>query len=304
MEQLKHIMTIFDEAHEQQTALLRGIELSRRCGANLHIVSVLYSTLNFIHGDILVETEEVLRQRLIERRNVEIDTILTTVNTDDINITRDILWTPVAHEEVAQLCREYKVDLVIKTASKHSRLEGFIHTPQDWLLLRECPCSVLIVTTETWPQGSKVLAAVDTTSADAEHRVLNKRILEQAAMMGEILQDPVHVATACAPLPVLIDMDYTVIDPNVYVDNVRANAEKHGQAIVADSAVANDNFHVVIGQPEFAINELAEKLDSRMIVLGTVSRSGLNGYLIGNTAEQMLYNMTCDILAVKPQPSN
>ena len=100
MEQLKHIMVIFDEAHEQQTALLRGIELSRVSGANLHIVSVLYSTLNFIHGDILVETEEVLRQRLIERRNAEIDTILTTVNTDDINITRDILWTPVAHEEV------------------------------------------------------------------------------------------------------------------------------------------------------------------------------------------------------------
>lgn len=301
MEQIKRIMVIYDESHEQQSALLRGIELSHKTGAKIHIVSVLYSTLNFIHGDILVETEEVLRQRLIERRNAEIDHVLSEIDTDGITFSRDILWTPVAHEEVAQLCREYHVDLLIKTATKHSRLEGFVHTPQDWSLLRECPCSVLLVTEDVWPSGSSILAAIDTTSPDAEHQSLNSRILEQATLMGTLLEDEVHAGTACAPLPVLIDMDYTAIDPNVYVEKVQESAVKRGKAIIADSTINPSNLHTVIGQPEFAIADLADKLDSRMIVIGTVSRTGLAGYLIGNTAEQILYNMHCDILTVKPE---
>ena len=280
---------------------MRGIELSHKTGAVVHIVSVLYSTLNFINGDILVETEEVLRQRLIERRNTEIDNILSRIDTDGITFSRDILWTPVAHEVIAQLCREYEVELLIKTASRHSRLEGFIHTPQDWSLLRDCPCSVLIVTEEAWPGGSTILAAIDTTSPDAEHQSLNDRILEQASLMGELLDDEVHAGTACAPLPVLIDMDYTAIDPNVYVEKVHESATKRGEAIIADSNINSSNLHVVVGQPEFAIAELADEIDSRMIVIGTVSRTGLAGYLIGNTAEQILYNMHCDILAVKPE---
>ena len=49
-----------------------------------------------------------------------------------------------------------------------------------------------------------------------------------------------------------------------------------------------------------ALCTLADELESRMIVLGTVARTGFKGYMIGNTAEQILYYMHCDILAVKP----
>ena len=34
--------------------------------------------------------------------------------------------------------------------------------------------------------------------------------------------------------------------------------------------------------------------------MGAVSRSGLKGFLIGNTAERMLDRLGCDILIVKP----
>jgi universal stress protein E len=300
MEQLKRIMVVFDESHDTQTALLRAIELCRVTPAEIHIVSTLYSTLNFINGEILVETEELLRERLMERREREIEHVLEKLDVDTLNITHEVLWTPVAHAEISHLCKADGYDLLIKTASRHLRLEGFIHTPLDWHLLRECPCPVLIVTEEKWPKGSTILAAIDAISGEPEHMALNGRIIEHATYMGDLLDDEVHAATACPPLPVLVDLEYTTIDPHVYLEQMKATALARSKEAIKDTFLPGDNMHVVVGSPELALAELAEKLNSRMIVMGTVSRSGLKGYIMGNTAEQILYNMNCDILAIKP----
>jgi hypothetical protein len=37
-----------------------------------------------------------------------------------------------------------------------------------------------------------------------------------------------------------------------------------------------------------------------MVIMGAVSRSGLKRLLIGNTAERVLDQLSCDILVVKP----
>ena len=48
------------------------------------------------------------------------------------------------------------------------------------------------------------------------------------------------------------------------------------------------------------IPELAAKLEVGLIVMGTVSRTGVDGLLIGNTAEKILRQVDCSVLAVKP----
>ncbi len=37
-----------------------------------------------------------------------------------------------------------------------------------------------------------------------------------------------------------------------------------------------------------------------LLVLGTVARSGLGGFFIGNTAEKILNRIQCSVLALKP----
>jgi nucleotide-binding universal stress UspA family protein len=45
---------------------------------------------------------------------------------------------------------------------------------------------------------------------------------------------------------------------------------------------------------------LANRLEADLIVLGTVGRTGLQGLLLGNTAESVLLHSDCDVLTVKP----
>jgi nucleotide-binding universal stress UspA family protein len=45
---------------------------------------------------------------------------------------------------------------------------------------------------------------------------------------------------------------------------------------------------------------LAAKLEVGLIVMGTVSRTGVAGLLIGNTAGKILRQVDCSVLTVKP----
>jgi len=41
-------------------------------------------------------------------------------------------------------------------------------------------------------------------------------------------------------------------------------------------------------------------LQADLVVMGTVARTGIAGWLIGNTAEAILEQLQCSVLAVKP----
>jgi nucleotide-binding universal stress UspA family protein len=54
------------------------------------------------------------------------------------------------------------------------------------------------------------------------------------------------------------------------------------------------------GPAEQVVPELVNEYQIDLLVMGTVARSGFNGVLIGNTAERVLDEVRCSVLAVKP----
>jgi len=56
----------------------------------------------------------------------------------------------------------------------------------------------------------------------------------------------------------------------------------------------------VEGWADKVIPEFAEQQHIDLIVMGTVSRTGIPGFFIGNMAEKILLKINCSVLAVKP----
>ena len=54
------------------------------------------------------------------------------------------------------------------------------------------------------------------------------------------------------------------------------------------------------GMPDESIQQIADSRNADLIVMGTLGRTGIPGFFIGNTAERVLSNATCGVLAVKP----
>jgi universal stress protein E len=72
------------------------------------------------------------------------------------------------------------------------------------------------------------------------------------------------------------------------------------RALLDKARVDAGKVHLVDGLVEDALPELLTKLAARTLVLGALSRRWLQGFVIGNTAERLIHETTCDLLIVKP----
>ena len=58
--------------------------------------------------------------------------------------------------------------------------------------------------------------------------------------------------------------------------------------------------HLLKGHARDVIPKFAAKQRVELIVMGTVGRTGIPGVIIGNTAEAILNQVECSVIAVKP----
>jgi universal stress protein E len=87
------------------------------------------------------------------------------------------------------------------------------------------------------------------------------------------------------------------------VERERDGAEKRLAALLADypHVPRRPTTHLLKGEPGTVIAEFAEAKKIDLIVMGTVGRTGLAGFIMGNTAETILRAVRCSVIAVKPE---
>jgi nucleotide-binding universal stress UspA family protein len=255
-------------------------------------------------GDMLAN-----RRKLIERAvKPHLDELTITVNVLEGKIYLEAIRSVLTHGH----------DLVIKHTDVSQNLVSRIFGSQDMRLLRLCPCPVLI-TSPNWDGKFKhILAAVDFENPndvveDTIGNLLNKQILETAMAMtsreGSNL-DVVHV------FPVL---GFGIQQDGGYglQETETATYIKHRKPgfinllnrllMKLKKWVGDDLYnatvikpHIFWGNPNIEIPKQSKRLQSDLIVMGTVARTGVSGFIIGNTAELILENIECSVLAFKP----
>jgi nucleotide-binding universal stress UspA family protein len=59
--------------------------------------------------------------------------------------------------------------------------------------------------------------------------------------------------------------------------------------------------HFLEGDAYEIIPRLAEEKKIDLVIMGTIARTGLPGFFMGNTAESILNQLKCSVLAIKPE---
>ncbi|PCJ47995.1 MAG: universal stress protein UspE [Gammaproteobacteria bacterium] len=300
MDKLNKIIVIFDEKQEQQTAIERALELARLTRANIHVIATIFSNINVTFSHLQLDTEAIIRESMLNRLNKDLKSHIDSLDTSQVNISYETLWSPRPSIDIAEICESQGFDLLIKTANKHHLFDGVFHTPLDWHLLRECPCAVMLVSNKQHAKDRPLIVAIDANSDDHAHSSLNDKLLDSAQYFSKIFKDEIIAVNACPPLPVMTDLEYASIDPSSYIEEMKKIASANTLKVIRQFNLNESNMKILEGIPEVVIPGFAEQIDSPLIILGTVSRSGLSGFFLGNTAEHLLYNLQCDILAIKP----
>ena len=64
--------------------------------------------------------------------------------------------------------------------------------------------------------------------------------------------------------------------------------------------VLPENTHFRRGSAYQEILEVADQINPDLLVIGSQTRVGIDGFLIGNTSEKVLRYASCEILTMKP----
>jgi nucleotide-binding universal stress UspA family protein len=81
-------------------------------------------------------------------------------------------------------------------------------------------------------------------------------------------------------------------------DHLNALEKLIEQAGIADRS--NNHVQQLRGSPDTLIPQFVENNDIDILVMGTLARTGIPGFTIGNTAENIVQKLSCSLLALKP----
>lgn len=206
-------------------------------------------------------------------------------------------------------------DLVIKAAEEFDGIRRYLFASTDQHLLRKCPCPVWLVMPDQRRPARTVLAAVDIDEFSASEpetlTALNDRIVETAAKIALFEGARLHVIHVWeAPAEGLVRR-WSTSDDSVltYVRDVEKRHRAALDAVIArardtvgDGAAARFDLtrHLARGVPRIIIPAQARALGADILVMGTIARTGIPGFIIGNTAEDVLNGVDCSVVTVKP----
>jgi universal stress protein E len=206
------------------------------------------------------------------------------------------------YEAILRRAEQSQADLIVTDCHAGSHIAPSLWRFTDWELMRLSPVPVLIVKRPRLYHRPNVLAAVDPSHAFSKPTQLDGEILDLSAAFSVALRGEMHVIHAFLPSVEAVQASTGVAAGAAFqTDLVARNAAATSLDSVLDSRdIPVANRHLVSGHPTDALTPGVTQLSADILVLGCIARSGVRRFLIGNTAEQLIYRVPCDLLMVKP----
>lgn len=269
---LSSIVIVVDPTQTRHPALERGIVSARETGAQLHLITPVFQ-----NADPAGRVDpELGRQGIIHEYERQLFRLADHSDSKNLEISCEAIWDEQPVRAIIEAAARHGADMVFKEASDIQVSGRRFGQRDDWELLRNSPCPVLMVKGKNAWQSRKILASVNVLSHDREHQRLNHQIANFAQRFAQSHGAEVHVA-------------------NAYNDSLHyPDRTQLSRLTGAD----NERIHIRNGDPDAVIGELAKELAVDLVLIGTVGRKGLTGLVIGNTAERVLANVDCDVMVV------
>lgn len=196
-------------------------------------------------------------------------------------------------------------DLVIKQAEREARGKGF--RANDMKLLRKCPCPVWLFRPMSHARNEiRVAVAIDPESMAPEGDDLAMRLLEVSSSLADSCSGKLHIISCW-------DFEFEgAVRHNIWLkvsEEELASAVSDAQnrhraaldALISKSGIEGRvQVDHVRGRADEVIPKYIEDDHIDMLVIGTLARTGIPGFVIGNTAENILQGVGCSLLALKP----
>lgn len=189
------------------------------------------------------------------------------------------------------------VDLIVVAKRNYSRRDDRKLGSVSIKLVHNCPVPVWVINPTHTDTHQCVLAATDLSPVGdmaTEYGAFIAQAEECSFCVVHAWQMPMELQLSSARIG--------AEETNRRRKEIAQQASKHirGLSGVAELQSSMEIF-LACDSPSHAILQAVEKKQPDLVVMGTISRAGLAGLLVGNTAEKLLYKLDCSLLTIKPK---
>ena len=301
-----NILVVLNPENEKQYALARAVRLAQeqKSAEKVKITAFLavYDFSYEMSALLSSEEREEMHRNVIEQRKLAIQPYFEKYADDSVEFEATVVWDNNEAEAIAQQVELHHYDLVVKYTKEQESLKSLLFTPVDWQLLRKCPVPILIVKDGDWKHQRRILVAVNVSDDENEnHSSFNDELVSLSMDLADSLErGNIHLVSVYPPTPINMAIDLPEFSTATNSHGVRGQYLINMKALRQKYGINEDHTHVLEGFPEEVIPQVASQLEAELVILGTIGRTGLSAAFLGNTAEHVISQLNCNLLAIKP----
>lgn len=301
MHAFKNILVAVDLAQETHPELERALQIARYSSGTLHIVDVLRD-LNMAARFLAPKWQAGLEE-LAQEKRAALEKLAQSCRAQGIASTTELLRGHFS-QQLLEVIAARHIDLLVRSAKgARSSETGYLGSTSSELL-RRAPCALWLTQGEHAEGCKHILAAVDATPDDEAHAALNRQILRRSLDLVEREGCDLQVVYVWDVFGAELLRDrLPESDFDEMLERNRVAHEESYERVLSEFNLSarSNNVHMLRGEATVVIPEFCRKREIDLMICGTVSRVGISGMMIGNTANRMLKRIPCSILALKPE---
>ena len=298
MKKFKNILVATDSRLDSHPAVEDAIRLAQKHGATVTIVDVVPEP-SWIARQVTDEIDHLYDLEIQEKLE-KLKWLAQGLDEPTIDVKTKVLRGKTSLEIVRQVIRDGH-DLVVAVAKGAGSKSETAFGRTARRLLRTCPCAVWLVTPNASVKPRHVAACLDVANDNPTDQELNDKVYSLATTLCE------DYGSDCSVLHAWTLDDEAVLRARLkpeqvdrYVEKQLHYRRKRMEDFLAANDASTDSVKLLKGHTGGVISEYVRENGVDLVVMGTVARSGLAGFFIGNTAEDILDKLDCSVLAIKP----
>jgi nucleotide-binding universal stress UspA family protein len=299
MKQFKNILVATDTRFDSNAIVDEAADIASHCGATLKIVDVIPEFPWTMR--LTVRDYQHLQDLVWQEKQKKLDALAARARKQCVDVEAKLLHGKTSIEIIREVIRSDH-DLVLRVIKgTESRRKAFFGTT-GMRLLRKCPCAVWLVK-PTRTQFEHVLGCIDTTSEGDRDLELNEMVYDLAESISHYHGGKFSIVHAWW------NYDELFLKRRMEAEEF-AEMERKKLAHITlclnrflcrhGSSANAENVHLIKGEVHDVISSFIPPHGVDLVVMGTVARSGVSGMIMGNTAEKILDELSCSVLALKP----
>jgi len=308
MDRFKNILLIHDPASPDKGAVRRARSLAQKNQARLTLLAVLNDVPPSAYMVVADRSLEQIQAELMEERGQMLRKQATDLAAQGVEVTTRVRMGTPFLTIIREVLKE-KHDLVMLTAEGKGGIKERLFGSTSMHLMRKCPCAVWVMKPQRVKTYTRILAAVDVAERfpdEPERQSLNSAIMQIAVALARMDNSELHLVQAWS----LYAEGYLEARGGMSEKQIRKmrdalkqQYDKRIESLLEHIDLQGIEFHkhLVRGDASASIIKQVRKQHIDLLVMGTVCRTGLAGFFIGNTAEKVLGNVDCSVLALKPE---